>query len=231
VLAAAALSSMLSEAPPLERLPDRASVALIDSAHANAYSREMWREDSVGGLMVSLQRDGYLPLLIEGRFPPRHMGGSALPVLLDPREPLSRAELRDLVGHLDRGGDLLAAAGESGGRALGPLLARYGISIGSTPLGPHPIRPDMTLEELERAMGSPQFRRAHPVLDQGLYPSRIHYRAFERDVVKEVMTPAGGRLIVLADPDFLTDRVLENEHAAWEGNVSLLSRLLTGKAG
>lgn len=231
VMAGSALTALLSEAPPLDRLPSRAPVALIDSAHLNGYSRSLWHTESLGGLLVGLQRDGFLPLMVEDRLPAGPWGGSALPVLVEPRRPLARAELLDLRSHLESGGDFIVAVGSQGGRNLDPLLAPYGISIGSLPLGPHPIRPDMDESGFQQARRSPQFRRAHPVLTGDPLAVRSHYKAFGRDVVLELRSGAGGRLIVLADPDFLTDGMLENEHGAWEGNVSFLSRLLHGRRG
>ena len=35
--------------------------------------------------------------------------------------------------------------------------------------------------------------------------------------------------MLIADAAFLTDRVLENETSAWEGNVALLGDLLGGE--
>ncbi len=66
----------------------------------------------------------------------------------------------------------------------------------------------------------------------GTFPVTSLYRAFDRDVAIRVDAgESGGRLLVIGDPTFPTDRVLENEHDAWEGNVSFLAAMLAAGAG
>ena len=236
-LAAAQLVSAIgiaaaAPAPPLSRLAAGAPVALVDAAHLNRYAREMWHEESIGGLIVNLQRDGYLPLLWPEGFERKLPGRAALPVLIAPSTRVSATEAATLAGHLAEGGSLLLAAGGDESAAVAPLLSPLGLSIGSLPLGPVPILPDMDRAAFEAQRRQPQFRRAYPVASTGVAPVRSLYRAFEHDVVVEARPGGGsGRLLVIGDPDFLTDRVLEDENGAWEGNVSFLRRLLEGERG
>lgn len=235
-LAAAVLASSLwaefCRGPsPLDRIPGSAKVALVDTAHLNGYEQELWHEESIGGLIVNLERNGYLPLLVGDGFENRAIGPAALPVLVAPRRPLARAETLALASHLGRGGDVLVAAGAEQARAVSPLLSLYGLSLGSLPLGPVPILPDMDLAAYEAQRRFPQFRRAWPVMTDGTIAVQSLYRAFEHDVVVQAHPPEGrGRLLLIADADFLTDRVLESENGAWEGNVELLRRLLASPA-
>jgi hypothetical protein len=94
------------------------------------------------------------------------------------------------------------------------------------------VRPGLARAGSEQAMREPLFREAYPVDSNGGWPSEALYRAFDRDVVIRVKAGRrGGRLLVIGDPAFLTDRVLENENTAWEGNVTLLEDLLDRDAG
>jgi len=213
---------------PIERLADSvepARVALIDAAHMNRYSAALWNERSIGGLMVNLQRSGYTPVVVPDGVP-RSVPPGSLVVVIAPRVPLSRAEASRLHAHLDAGGTILVAADGRDRAPLDPLLALWGIRIEGPPLGPVPLRPAMDSEQLSRARQQPQFRDAWSIVSPEDATPR--YRGFDRNIVVELAagTQGSGRLIVIADPDFLTDRVLENEQTAWEGNVVFLRDLL-----
>ncbi len=198
-VATAALATTAGCAPaPLQRLTPGAPVALVDAAHMNAYATALWHERSIGGLIVNLQRNGYLPLIVRRRLPAR-IDPSMLPVILAPRTPLTRREVASLAAHLESGGAALVAAGSDHRDAVGALLARYGLSIGTLPLGPVPIVADMDRASFERALRRPQFRSAWPVRSRGLVRTRALYRGFGRDIVVEAAIDAkhgpGGRLL------------------------------------
>ncbi|MGH9870737.1 MAG: DUF4350 domain-containing protein [Candidatus Polarisedimenticolia bacterium] len=208
-------------------LPEGHPVALVDDGHLNGFERELWHEGSIGGLLTNLQRQGWLPIVSQDAIGALR-GPDMLAVVVDPGKPLARAEAARLSAHIESGGRVLVAAGGHGGGAVEPLLAMYGLRVGTLPLGPVPVRPDLTREEYERALLAPQFRNAWPLESSGSVPVRSFYQAFGYDVVARASSrsPSGGALIVIADPEFLTDRVLENESTAWKGNVDLLARLL-----
>jgi len=212
---------------PRPPLPAGLPVALIDEGHLNAWTRELWHEDSLGGLLTNLQRNGWLPMVTADAVA-AIPGPDALAAVVAPRKELTAGEASRLSAHIETGGRVLVAAGGPDGGAVDPLLSMYGLRVGALPLGPVPVRPDMTSAEYERAILEPQFRNAWPIEAGGSVPVRSFYEAFGHDVVVRASSrsPAGGSLIVIADPEFLTDRVLENESAAWKGNVDLLARLL-----
>jgi hypothetical protein len=217
---------------PLDRLPEGSRVALIDTGHLNRFSLDLWHDDSIGGLIVNLERDGYLPIAVDDGFAHRPMRRAFLPVLVAPQAPFSPAELRALERHLEEGGDLLVAAGPAQNRAVTPLLSRHGVAIQDLPLGPVPIRPNLDQAAFELARKEPRFREAWPVVTDPRWSSISLYRAFDHDVVVRVEVGSrGGQLLVIGDPAFLTDRVLENETTAWEGNVRLLEDLLQAEGG
>ena len=227
VLGSAAWGTLAAAPGPLERLPRNARVALLDASHLNRYERELWHEDSIGGLMVSLERLGFLPLVVDKALDLRVPGVEALPVLIAPRRALSAGETLALAAHVERGGDLLVSAGADEAHAVAPLLSIYGLSIGQLPLGPVPILADMDRPAWDAQRHFPQFRRANPVVSGGAAPARSLYSAFGHDIVVQARSRGGaGRLLVIGDPEFLTDQVLESEHDAWEGNLELLGNLL-----
>jgi hypothetical protein len=211
-------------------------VAIVDLSHLNDVAHDFWRKDSIGGLLVALQREGRIPIVADSRrglarLLERHP--RALVVMVAPRQPLSRGLAAALRRRVESGADLLVAAGPESARSLRPLLDPLGLAIGTMPLGPVPVRPDPDPEG-EPAAGTarsrPQFRRAWPIVIDPAARARVWYEAFDRPVVAERHAgPRAGRLMLIADPSFLTDDVLENERSAWEGNVDLLSRLLAGE--
>jgi len=212
--------------PPVSRFP----VAHVDASHMNEFALELWRRDSIGGLLVNLQRDGFLPIVRFRGFGSSPPGPADLPVLVAPRVALGRREAENLRRHVEAGGSLLLAAGAAHGPAAAPLLESFGLRVGNVPLGPVPVEPDMTRDELERAMRSPQFRDAWPVIALAQGAARSLFEASGYTVVAESSGKAG-RLVVLGDPDFLTDSVLEDEQSSWPGNVDYLERLLRGEGG
>jgi len=233
LLVQATACGFMAQPPPVFRLEhaDRSDrVALIDDAHKNRYTRHLWHDRSIGGLVVNLQRLGMVPIVS------RHGYAHALPdrslaVLIEPRAPLTVAEIARLREHRARGGTLLVAASGRAGAQLSTLLAPQGIRLLPLPLGPVPVRGDLDQESWARALAQPQFRDAWPI--EGPAGMKSHYAAFDRDIVVDAPRAGAstGRLIVMGDADFLTDRVLENETAAWPGNVAFLARLLGGEEG
>ncbi|HZI94020.1 MAG TPA: DUF4350 domain-containing protein, partial [Patescibacteria group bacterium] len=234
VATSALWAELIAGPSALDRIQGDARVALIDAGHLNSYAREFWRDDSAGGLIVNLERAGYLPLMVDDPFDGHRLGHAALPVVVGPRRPLSNSETRRLVAHIEHGGDLLVAAGADEASSVAPLLWSFGLSIGGPPLGPVPVLADMDRAAYEAGRRRPQFRRAWSVrhAEQGAPVAvRSLYSAFGFDVVVEAHREGGGRLLLIADSDFLTDRVLESENDAWEGNVNLLSGMLRREGG
>lgn len=180
--------------------------------------------------MTNLQRGGWLPIVtdrVAGRLP----GPEALAVYVAPRRRFEQDEVIQLTGHIERGVSVLVASGGPDAEAVAPLLSLYGLRIGRMPLGPVPVRPDMTRDELEQARLAPQFRSAWPVEMAGATRTRSLHADAGHDVVVSAAarSATGGALVVIGDAEFLTDRVLENENAAWKGNVDLLSRILSSE--
>ena len=225
-----AVAGPLAAKPPRLHGEGARRIALIDDAHLNRSARHLWRDRSLGGLMVSLQRAGWIPI-VSGSGSAREMPRGSLGVLIEPRVPLSSAETTRLSRHLETGGTLLIAASGHAGAALGGLLEPRGIRIHGVPLGPVPVRGDLDAAAFAQTLAQPQFRDAWPVT--GPPGTRSHFNAFGHDIVVDAPLEgtSAGRLIVLGDPDFLTDRVLENETTAWPGNVAFLERLLTVREG
>ncbi len=228
VLAASLISAALPPEAGRLPLPPGLPVALVDDGHLNDWTRELWHDASIGGLMANLQRGGWLPVVtdrVAGRLP----GPEALAVYVAPRRRLEEPEVVRLAAHIEQGGRVLVASGGPEGEAVAPLLSLYGMRLGRMPLGPVPVRPDMTRHELEQARLAPQFRSAWPVETAGAVRTRSLLEDSGHDVVVSAAarSGSGGSLIVIGDAEFLTDRVLENENAAWKGNVDLLSRILS----
>jgi hypothetical protein len=201
--------------------------ALVVDGHLGGWTRELWRDASLGGLMANLQRAGFLPVAAPG-LPAKPIDTDALVVLVAPRVVLSGAEALRLADHVERGGRVLVAAGGESASAVAPLLGMYGLTVRVLPLGPVPVRGSLSRDAQEAALHEPQFRNAHPVESAGLAPVRAWHRAFDHDVVVRARGRSGrGALIVVGDGEFLTDRVLESERTAWPGNVALLASLLS----
>jgi len=237
----ALLAPMALPASPARQAPGGRpagrQVAIVDMSHLNDIAADFWRKDSIGGLLATLQRTDRIPIVARSTASLRQLldrHPRALWVLVAPRRRLPASLAATLRDRLRRGADLLVAAGPESSRAVGPLLREHGMWIEQLPLGPVPVLGHVLAVDEPHARpadgSGPQFKRAWAVGMTRPGSVRIWYEAFGRPVVADVMAEGeeAGRLMLIADPSFLTDDVLEDEHGARAGNVKLLTHLLAG---
>ncbi len=206
-------------------VPIDPALALVDAAHVNGVSSEMWDDQALTGLNLNLARNGYLALT------QRHDAGEWLDqarVLISvfPRRPHPSRELDHLVRWMEAGGEMILAVGWEELEPARPLLERAGLGIAPIPLGPVPVLMKITDAELfQRLQIEPHFARAWPITGVDPGHDKVLYAENDRPLVVRRAMGRGG-LTLIADPLFLRNKTLEEEGAAWQGNIAFVRRIL-----
>ncbi|MCK4658789.1 MAG: hypothetical protein KAV82_04635 [Phycisphaerae bacterium] len=201
-------------------------VAYVDAAHVNRFALESWLDDSVGGLLLNLMRNGYLPKILLDKGDLSHIRGADIFVVIAPAMPYSDTELATVREFMETGGLLILSAGAEEKSGAGGLLDMVGMDIGDMPLGPIPI--DSPLHHrlvLRKALQAPHFREAWPVLNKRSDPIESFYQQDNYDIIGFRSIGRGGALVI-GDSWFLHDNVLEAEQSWWPGNIKLLRSIL-----
>ncbi len=105
------------------------NLAYIDSSHTEAYNGESWRIDGIGGLALTLMRNGYLTLSLPEFMAPS-LERAALLISIAPSREFSQAERSTLKDFVSRGGIFILTAGLDEVMASRSILSDFGFSIG-----------------------------------------------------------------------------------------------------
>ena len=201
---------------PDGRLQRPNNLAYIDASHVEAYSSESWRPDGIGGLALTLMRNGYLTLTAPDLTPERLERASLL-VSIAPFRPFSQTEIETVRGFVEAGGTLIMTAGYEEAGERRPLLDAFGFAVG--------IRADKTAEpepmghfkapylESQSRRVYVRFHAAWPITCNDGGARVIAYGKNNRPVI--MMREVGaGRAILIGDPCFAMNKNLENENGA-----------------
>ncbi len=119
------------------------NVAYIDASHVDAYSGDLWNRHGIAGLLRTLMRQGYLPLLTSDLTRER-LERAGLLISIGPARRFS-AEERDVVKNfVGNGGTLICMVGAEESKPSTSLLADFQFAV------PHsPVAPSESVEESE----------------------------------------------------------------------------------
>jgi hypothetical protein len=184
------------------------NVAYIDASHLEAYSGDLWNKQGIAGLLRTLMRQGYLPLLASDLTSQR-LERAGLLISIAPARQFSGREgdaVREFVGN---GGTFICMVGAEEARANAPLLADFNFAVPPSPVPPgqggvepEPLGAKYTLigESNRRA----RFYAAWPVECTGTDPK---YWSVWSDGKKPTPVVAsqsdhGGVVVVIGDTQF-----------------------------
>jgi hypothetical protein len=213
LIVTSAATSHAWESFPDGRLKSPNNLAYIDASHLEASSGESWRGDGLGGLVLTLMRNGYLTLSLP-QLNAERLGCAGLFISVAPHRgfsPSERAAIRDFV---NRGGTFILTVGCDDAGPSRPLLSDFGFSIGtdrlnaleSVPMG-HFKSPYLQSEDRRVFV---RFHAAWPVICTEADAQVIAYGRDNLPVI--VLRRLGaGKVVVIGDTRFATNDNLERE--------------------
>lgn len=210
---ASAATSHAWEAFPDGRLKPPNNLAYIDSSHLETPSGESWRGDGLGGLVLTLMRNGYLTLSLP-QLDAERLQRAGLLISVAPQRRFSASERAVIRDFVNRGGILILTVGCDAAGPSRPLLLDLGFDIGmerldsreTTPMG-HFKSPYLRSEEQRVFV---RFHAAWPVLCTAPDAQVIAYGRDNLPVI--VLRRLGaGKVVVVGDTQFATSDNLERE--------------------
>jgi len=204
--------------PPLTE----SKIAYVDLAHNNIVNRRALAPDGLGGLLVNLSRQGYLPVVTDEPFPATMKQGKDLVISIVPTRPFSARENSSLMAFLEAGGTAVISTSWPYAKAVSAFLGPLGLEIGNTPLGEvQALTPE----------GDPglQFTSAWPLYGSSDWASLCSVELGEQEFAVVAQRRLGeGLLVVVADESFFLTEKLEGDEFYNEQTVDFLNGLLGG---
>jgi hypothetical protein len=209
-------------------------LAYIDHAHLGAFSEESTRPDGLFGFEYALMRDDYLTLsLYDLTYERLHRAG--LFASLGPQRAFSAPERNAIRRFVNEGGIFILTVGYERSSASRELLDDFGFTVGAAPpnapAGTEPAPLGFMKDPYYTVRGeyeaSVRFRAAWPIhcddpaartiasgiADRSFDPVAGHFRSdgHIRAPVIIVRDVGKGRVVVIGDTEFATNKNLENE--------------------
>jgi hypothetical protein len=199
------------------------NIVFLDTSHGERLSLESFTDDSLNGLFVNLQRNNYLPFVLQ-EFSKAKIRQSQLFICVAPTQAFTAEDVRFLEEYMDGGGVVILATGYEDKDASQPLLEAFDIDIEPTPLGPVPyVEENLTLYQNE-----PRFVDSWPVVFEDNQIRSYYNFTWENFTFHLVVfAPHGaGGLLVIGDSQYLLDKNIESIYDYWPGNILFLKYLL-----
>ena len=209
-----AISQSAGEILPDGRYKSPNNLAYIDSSHIEAYSGESWRPDGIGGLILTLMRNGYLSLSL-AELTAERLEGADLLVSIAPSRRFSKAEQTAVREFVINGGTFIIMVGLERAYPSRSLLSSLGFTVGLP--GPDPLEPEAMGHFKSPYLSSGdqrvyvRFHAAWPITCNDPGARVIAYGHNNLPVI--IMRRLGaGKVVVIGDTCFAMNKNLE-----WEG--------------
>ena len=196
------------------------NLAYIDASHAEANSSESWRPDGIGGLVLTLMRNGYLTLALP-ELTPQRLSRAGLLVSVAPSRTFSQRQIDAVKAFVHDGGTFIIMAGYERMAASAPLLDAFGFRVGiaaDKALEPEPMGHfKAPYLESDGKRVYVRFHAAWPVTC--IHPDArvLAYGKNDRPVIVRRRVGAGS-VVLIGDTGFAMNKNLEHENgAAFEG--------------
>lgn len=111
------------------------NIAYIDASHLEAYSSDFGSKQGIAGLVRTLMRQGYLPLLAPDLTSER-LERAGLLISIAPAKPFSPREQDAVKQFVGNGGTFICMVGAEQARASVPMLADLGFVVPPSPVPP-----------------------------------------------------------------------------------------------
>ncbi|UCD49534.1 MAG: hypothetical protein JSW27_18625 [Phycisphaerales bacterium] len=187
-------------------------LAYIDASHLNACSGESWRGDGIGGLALTLMRNGYLTLVLPELTSAR-LEKAGLLISIAPTRAFTEAEIDAIAEFVNSGGLFVINVGYDEAQGNEPLLRRFGFGFGTndsiepTPLG-HFKSPYL---ESDSRRVYVRFHAAWPVRCTDPDAQTIAYGR-DNQPVAMLRRVGAGKVLFVGDTGFAMNKNLEQEN-------------------
>jgi len=218
-------------------------IAYIDASHLEIGNDQPWANDGLDGFVLTLARNGYLPLKLH-RWERRRLERAALLAIMGPARPFSADELEEIRRFIEDGGHVICMIGATeaaAGRALldgfefdirpSPSPTRSG-QAEAEPMGRFPDRLGESADEFGR-FATHYFDAAEHGL--GNYRARVWFfngwpincrvgdalilvRGYDEGplVISQSLGKKGGKIVLIGDSRF----ALNHNHGYYDGRMT-----------
>jgi hypothetical protein len=217
------------------------NIAYIDASHLEAYSSDLWANHGIAGLMRTLMRQGYLPLLAT-ELTAEQLERAGLLISIAPAREFSDRERGIVHQFVAGGGTLICMVGAEDARASAPLLADFNFTVPGSPVPPgNEAREPEPLGFVEQVFAKTsdkryvQFYAGWPLECVAASPQEWVVWSngqIDRPIVVS-HSEQGGAVVVIADTYFASNENLETAENSAADNIYfwrwLLSRVVPGQ--
>jgi len=188
------------------------NLAYIDASHLQAYSGESWRPDGIGGLALTLMRNGYLTLALP-ELTSERLERAGLLVSIAPARSYSQVEIEAITEFVNNGGVFIVTTGYDDAQASLPLLRQFGFDFaGNESQEPAPLGHFKSpyLESEDRRVYV-RFHAAWPIrcADPN---ARAIANGRDNQPVMIVRRVGAGKIVLVGDTGFAMNKNLEQEN-------------------
>jgi hypothetical protein len=127
---------------PYVNLTGPNNLAYIDDCHMSAFSHDPWKPEGIMGLLLTLMRNDFVPLMAP-EITSERLRDARLLVSIAPGKEYTKAEREAIVEWVNKGGLFICTVGYDRAGPVNPLLSEFRIDIGGDP------------EDLEIKQGEP----------------------------------------------------------------------------
>jgi len=203
-------------------------IVYIDASHGERFTLEAFSDKSLNGLILNLNRNGYLPIF--NRYKSiKDLSDSKIIIFNAPTKEFTSNEVSFLKEFMSNGGFAVLATGYDDKAASQSLLNEFNIDIDGIPLGPVPYGEDVS-DEYENET---RFVDSWPITYES--GTGISYYSFnftwnEDDITDYhlmVFFKHGmGGLLLISDSQYLLDKNIESIYDYWPGNILMLKNII-----
>jgi hypothetical protein len=222
IVSLALITSMLVNPILFPEMQISGNVVYLDASHNDRFNLESYTDDSINGLIQNLNRNGYLPLILE-EFSPKKIKESKILIFNAPTKSFNPDEIKYLMQYMSNGGIIILATGYPDKEAANTLLEKFNLDIINIPLGPIPY----IGENLEVYENEPRFVDSWPIVFNENQGQSYYNFTWEINYHLMVFVKQGkGGLLLISDSQYLLNKNIESIYDYWPGNIIVLKHII-----
>ena len=203
-------------------------IVYIDTSHGERFTLDAFTDDSLNGLILNLNRNGYLPIFLK-EFAREEVPRGKILILNAPTQAFSSDEITFIKQFMSDGGFVILTTGYGDKSASQYLLDNFELDIEGIPLGPVPYAKDSSLDYENET----RFVDSWPITYNE--NTGISYYGFNFTWSEDVVTDyhlmvfvryGSGGLLLISDSQYLLDKNIESIYDYWPGNILMLKHIL-----